>query len=86
MSAISDFAVQQQLYNDSLAKSLDGLSSDIKNLDDQIAALQASPGAITPADQVLLDGISAASKSLADKFAALDNLTPPVVPPVAPKA
>jgi hypothetical protein len=80
MSAISDFATAQNAFNDQIDTAVTGLTGDVKNLNDQIAALQASNGAITPADQALLDGIQARAKTVADKLTALDALTPPVVP------
>lgn len=80
MSQISDFATQMNTYNDSQDASVTALIADVKSLTDQIAALNNSSGAITPADQALLDGIQARAKSVADKLAALDAQTPPVVP------
>ena len=80
MSAISDFAAKQQEHNDKISAAIDGLASDIANLNAQIAALQASAGAITPDDQALLDAADAKGAAIADQIAALDALTPPVVP------
>ena len=80
MSAISDFATAQNAFQDRMDTAVSGLQGDVKNLTDQIAALQNSTGTITPADQALLDGIQARAKSVADKLDALDQLTPPVVP------
>ena len=56
------------------------LQGDVKSLNDQIAALQASQGTITASDQALLDGIQARGSAISDKLDALDALTPPVVP------
>ncbi len=86
MSAISDFAAQQAVYNDQLNVAIDGLSSDIQALNDLISKLQNTPGVITPEDQALLDSLQEKSKIAADKLSALDALTPPVVPPVPPVA
>ena len=83
MSAISDFATKQNAHNDAIDAAVSGLTGDVKNLQDQIAKLQASQGQITPEDQALLDAIDARSQGIADKLAALDALTPPV-PPVTP--
>lgn len=80
MSAISDFAAKQSAFNDQMDAAVTGLTGDVKSLNDQIAALQASSGAITPEDQALLDGIQTRSQGIADKLTALDALTPPVVP------
>lgn len=80
MSAISDFAAAVTGFFDQQDAAVTALQGDVKNLTDQIAALQNSNGAITPEDQALLDGIQARAKSVADKLNALDALTPPVVP------
>ncbi len=80
MSAIQDFAAKQNAHNDAIDTAITGLTGDVKNLNDQIAALQASSGGITPEDQILLDQIEARSAAIADKLSALDSLTPPVVP------
>ena len=81
--AIAAFAAQMAVYNDAEDAAITGLQGDVANLNAQIAALQASPGAITASDQALLDGIQARGKTVADNLAALDSLTPPVVPPAA---
>src|ERR1035437_568445 len=82
MSAISDFASAQTAFQDRMDTAVTDLQGDVKNLTDQIAALQASNGTITPADQALLDGIQTRAGTIADKLDALDSLTPPVLPPV----
>jgi len=73
MTAISDFAAKQTAFNAAIAA-----------LNDKIAALQASPGAITPEDQKTLDDLTAAlqlrTDTAAASAAALDAKTPPVVP------
>jgi hypothetical protein len=84
MSAISDFAAKVSAFNDQIDTAIAGLQGDVKNLTDQIAALQASTGTITAADQALLDGIQTRAQGIADKLTALDALTPPVAPPVTP--
>lgn len=81
MSAISDFAAKVQAHQDAEDTAIAGLTGDVQNLNAQIAALQASQGTITPADQALLDGIEARGQTISDKLAALDALTPPVAPP-----
>ena len=55
---------------------VEGIQGDLKNLQDQIAALQNSAGQITPADQALLDGIEAKAAAIHDKLDALDAMTP----------
>lgn len=81
MSAISDFAAKQSAFNDQMDAAITAIAADVKSLDDQIAALQASSGAVTAEDQALLDGITAKSAELLAKVQAVDALTPPVVPP-----
>ncbi len=81
MSAISDFATKQNAFNDRIDTAIADLQGDVKSLNDQIAALQASSGTVTPEDQALLDGITARASAVADKLDALDALTPPVAPP-----
>lgn len=80
MTAISDFAARVTAFMDRQDVAVADLQGDVKSLEDQIAALQASAGAITPEDQALLDGIQARASTVADKLDALDALTPPVVP------
>ncbi len=77
MSAISDFADKMKVHNDHVDIAVAGLQGDVKNLSDQIAALQASAGQVTPEDQALLDGIEARTAAIHDKLDALDALTPP---------
>lgn len=81
MSAISDFADKMSAHNNQVDTAIVGLGADVQALKDQIAALQNSPGQITPADQALLDGIAAKAAAVADKLTALDALTPPSPPP-----
>lgn len=80
MTAISDFAAKMNSFNDRQDKAVADLQGDVKSLEDQIAALQASPGTITPEDQTSLDNIQARASTISDKLDALDNLTPPVAP------
>lgn len=82
MSAISEFSVKQNSFNDRIDTAVTGLVSDIQTLNETIAKLQATSGVITPEDQGLLDQIQTRSSAVADKLDALDALTPPV-PPVA---
>lgn len=80
MSAISDYAAKQSAFNDRQDAAITDLQGDVQNLNDQITALQNSPGSITPEDQALLDGLTARGESIATKLEALDNLTPPKAP------
>ena len=84
MSKIGDFATQQEAFNVQLDAGITDIATEIKTLNDTIAALQASSGAITPEDQALLDTATAHSQSLVAKVTALDTLTPPVVPAPEP--
>lgn len=79
MTVISDFAAAVTAFMDRQDQAVADLQGDVKSLEDQIAALQAS-GGITPADKALLDGIQARASAVADKLDALDALTPPVAP------
>ena len=80
MSAISDFAAKQLAFNDRMNNAIAGLVGDVQMLNDAIAALQASAGAITPEDQALLNELEVAGDIMAAKLEALDNLTPPTPP------
>jgi peptidoglycan hydrolase CwlO-like protein len=80
MSAISDFAKVQTAFQDRVDAAITDLQGDVKSLNDQIAALQATEGTITAEDQALLDGIQSRSANVANKLEALDALTPPVAP------
>lgn len=82
MSAISDYATAQTEHNARMDAALTGLSGDITALNAKITELQNSPGAITPADQLLLDDLQAQAEALATRIEAADALTPPVAPPV----
>jgi hypothetical protein len=80
MSAISDFNAAITAFFDRQDAAITDLQGDVKNLSDQIVALQNTQGVITAEDQALLDGIQARAKTVSDKLDALDALTPPVVP------
>lgn len=84
--AIAAFAATQNTFNDRMDAAITDLQGDVKNLNDQIAALQNSPGQITASDQQLLDAIQGRAQAIVDKLDALDALTPPVVPTPAPGA
>lgn len=81
MSKISDFADRMAEHNNAVDAAVDGLTQDVKTLNDKITALQASAGSITPEDQALLDAIEARATSISAKLTALDAMTPPPVPP-----
>jgi uncharacterized membrane-anchored protein YjiN (DUF445 family) len=78
--ALAAFDTQMTTFNDAQDTAITDLEADVKNLNDQIAALQNSPGQITASDQAILDKIQARASTVATKLAALDALTPPVVP------
>jgi hypothetical protein len=81
MSAISDFSVKQNAFNDRMDTAIEGIKGDVKTLNDKIEALQNSAGQITPEDQALLDAIEARGDAITSKLEALDALTPPTPPP-----
>ncbi len=80
MTAISDFTAKMTTFFDRQDKAVSDLQDDVKNLTDEIAKLQASPGQITPEYQASLDAIQARASTVADKLDALDALTPPLPP------
>jgi chromosome segregation ATPase len=82
MSAISDFAAKQNAFNDRIDTAIEGLTADVKSLNDLIEKLQNTQGAITAEDQALLNQIETRSDAVAAKLEALDALNPPP-PPVA---
>ncbi len=80
MSVISDFAAKQAAFNDRMDTAIADLQGDVKTLNDEIAKLQASSGAISAEDQALLDGLQTRAQGITDKLEALDALTPPPPP------
>lgn len=80
MSKISEFVDAQNAFNDKMDVAVSDLQGDIKNLNDQIKALQESQGEISPEDQGLLDGLQERARVISDKLDALNALTPPVAP------
>lgn len=82
--ALAAFDAQMTTFNDAEDAAIEALQGDVKNLNDQIAALQNSPGQITSSDQAILDKVQARGQAIATKLAALDALTPPVVPVTPP--
>jgi len=70
MTAISDFAAAQAVFNAAIDASITALQADVVALDALIASLKLNN--ISPEDQASLDAISAHSKSMADNLAALD--------------
>ena len=81
IQAYSD-AVNAQF--DIIEPAVDGIVDDVQFLKDTIAALQNSPGSITPDDQALLDKAQARVNLLSTKIVNLDNATSRPVPPPAP--
>lgn len=80
MTAINDFAVAQNAFNDQMDNAIQGLGGDIQFLNETIVDLQARIGELTPEDKALLDALQARAELIAAKLAALDALTAPVVP------
>ena len=79
MSKISEFADRQNAFNDKMDVAITGVTGDVKTLNDLIAELQATQGAITAEDQALLDQIEVRAVAITTKLEALDALTPPPV-------
>ena len=80
--SIAAYVAAQTAVNDQQDTAIDGLTADVKFLNDTIAKLQNSPGELSPADQASLDALQARGKTIADKLTALDALTNPTPPPV----
>lgn len=94
LSAISDFATKQNDFNarhgaaiEKIVVSVDGLTGDVKTLNDKITELQNNPGPISPQDQALLDEIVvlsganvAKTEAVSVALEALDAQTPPTPP------
>lgn len=79
MSLISQFAEAQDAHNQVIDTALDGISSDVIGIKEELAKLLAS-GTISDEDKATLARLDAKTKSIADRLTALDDLTPPVVP------
>lgn len=82
MATLTDFITKQTEFADRQDKAVADLQEDVKNLNDVISKLQASQGTVSDEDQVLLDQLTTRGQSLTEKLELLDNLTPPVVPPI----
>jgi len=80
MSAIAEFALKQNQFNDRIDAAVAGISVDVSALNEKIAELQNSAGTITPEDQATLDDLQARGAAVAEKIEALDAMTPPAVP------
>lgn len=80
MSAISDFAVKQNAFNDRQDAAITAIIADVKFLNDTIKKLQDSAGTISAADQESLDALQARGEAVATKLEALDASVPPPPP------
>lgn len=80
MSKITEFAAKQQEFNERQAKAIDGLTADVKLLNDKLTAIQNSPGTLSAEDQAALDEALAKTEAITSKLEALDNETPPAPP------
>lgn len=80
MTAVQDFVTKQNAFNDRMDAAIADLVGDVKSLNDTIATLQNSSGAITPEDQASLDALQARAETITGKLEALDALTPPAPP------
>lgn len=77
MKAIDDFVAKVQASNDKISADLDGIKTEIADLNQKIQDLQNSTGTLSATDQAALDTISTNSQALADKA---DALVVPAVP------
>ena len=82
MSAITDWAAQEQADLAAISTTLDNIVTGIAALDKLITDFQNSPGTLSAADQAALDAIKAASGALVSKAQAI-SVTPPTPPPAA---
>jgi hypothetical protein len=80
MATLDEFITAQNGFNAALETALTDIGGDIQNLNDQIAALVAAGGTLTPAQQAALDALVVSGTALQAKADALNALTPPVVP------
>lgn len=76
---VQDFAAEMKAFADRQDVAVTDLQGDVKSLQDQIAALQATTGLSDATKAALADLLTRAS-GVSDKLDALDALTPPVVP------
>ena len=79
MSAITDWAAQEQADLLAISAALDTIVAGIANLDTRITNFRNSPGTLSAADQAALDAIQSASKDLKAKASAI-SVAPPVPP------
>lgn len=80
MSVISVYVEAAKAFQARQNTAVDNLVTDIKNLNDQIVALQGAAGEDTPENIAALEAIRAAGVAIADRLDALDGQTPPVAP------
>jgi hypothetical protein len=81
MEAIQSFATKVKDSFTKLGIAVDGVVVDVKDLKDQIAAFNNSPGTLSPDDQAALDEIAATADTLANKVSGLDAQTGPAAIP-----
>lgn len=82
MATLDEFIFQQTDFNAALNTALTDIGGDIQSLNDQITALIAAPGTLTPEQIAAIQALALSGAALNAKAAALNDLTPPVVPPV----
>lgn len=80
MTAISDYATQQNTFNADLKDDLTAIQAKIDALNATITQLQNSPGTVTPADQALIDKLVTDGQALESTADTMAGKTPPVVP------
>lgn len=77
MSAITDWAAQEQADLTAISTTLDGIVTGVQNLDTLIQQLQS--GTLNAADQAALDAVKTASAALVTKSAAISTAPPATV-------
>lgn len=81
MTAIETYGEAVNAAFDKIGSAVEGVSSDVQWLKDEIVKLQNTPGPISPSDQAILDGIQARAEAVVAKVEALDALTTPPATP-----
>ena len=84
MSAITDWAAQEQADLSGISATLNAVVTGIAALDALITQFQNSPGTLSAADQAALDGIQSAVKALATQASAISTAPPSAAPPPTP--
>jgi hypothetical protein len=79
MSVISDFATEQNAFNDKLDSAITDITSEMQTLAQEITDLQ-NNGSISDDDKAALTALTTRTQGILTKLQALDTLNPPVPP------